>query len=239
MIFNFEERPSDSPYVEVVWRNHSESGGHFISMASSHWQMVITRHEGKTRLTVRGPETKATPAFCPPGADHFDIYFKHGTVMPDLLASQLRDGMVDLPEARSDSFWLHGSTWQFPDYENADTFIAFLVRDELLVREPVVEPALRAEPPELSVRSVQRRFLKATGLTRGSLIQIDRARYAASLLQHGVSILDTVDLAGYSDQPHLTRSLKYFIGQTPAQLKRKAGSSQLSFLSRLRQTTAY
>jgi hypothetical protein len=62
MIFNFEEKPSDSPYVEVVWRNHSESGGHFISMASSHWQMVITKHEGKTKLTVRGPETKATPA---------------------------------------------------------------------------------------------------------------------------------------------------------------------------------
>jgi AraC-like DNA-binding protein len=233
MIFNFEEKPSDSPFVEVVWRNHSESGGNFISMASSHWQMVITKHNGKTKLTVRGPETKATPAYCPPGAEHFGIYFKHGVVMPNLPAIHLRDGNLDLPEARSDSFWLNGSTWQFPDYENADVFVDRLVRDELLTREPAVDVASRIDLPVLSVRSVQRRFLKATGLTRGTLSQIDRARYATGLLQQGVSILDTVDLAGYSDQPHLTRSLKYFVGRTPAQLIRKDETSQLSFLSRM------
>ncbi len=33
-----------------------------------------------------------------------------------------------------------------------------------------------------------------------------------------MSILDTVERAGYFDQPHLTRSLKRFIGQTPAQI---------------------
>jgi hypothetical protein len=239
MIFNFEERPSDSPHVEVVWRNRSESGGQFISMASSHWQMVITKHEGKTKLTLRGPETKATPAYCPPGAEHFGIYFKHGVVMPHLPAIHLRDGMLDLPEGRSNSFWLNGSTWQIPDYENADTFVECLVHDELLTREPAVDAALRAVTPVLSVRSVQRRFLKATGLTRGTLSQIDRARYATSLLRREVSILDTVDLAGYSDQPHLTRSLKYFIGQTPAQLIQKDETSQLSFLSSMHQTPEY
>ena len=143
MIFNFEEKSSDSPFVEVIWRNHSESGGQFISMATSHWQMVVTKHQGKTKLTVRGPETKATSAYCPPGAEHFGIYFKHGVVMPQLPASQYRDGMVDLPEARSDSFWLNGSAWQFPNYENADTFVDRLVRGGLLIREPVVDTALR------------------------------------------------------------------------------------------------
>ena len=34
----------------------------------------------------------------------------------------------------------------------------------------------------------------------------------------GVSILDTAYEAGYFDQPHLTRSLKQFIGRTPAQI---------------------
>jgi methylphosphotriester-DNA--protein-cysteine methyltransferase len=147
--------------------------------------------------------------------------------------------MMDLPEARSDSFWLNSSTWQFPEYENADIFVDRLVRNELLAREPVVDTALQSDPPVLSVRSVQRRFLRATGLTRGTLSQIDRARYATSLLQQGVSILETVDRAGYADQPHLTRSLKYFIGQTPAQLFRKSDSDQLSFLSRLRQSSEF
>lgn len=233
MIFNFEERASDSPFVESIWRNHSESGGPFISMATSHWQMVVTRHAGQTRLTVRGPETQATPAYCPAGAEHLGVYFKHGSVLPHLPAGHLRDGMLDLPEASGDSFWLAGSAWQYPDFENMDTFVDRLVRAGLLVRETVVETALRTGLPELSVRSIQRHFLRATGLTRGALSQIDRARQATRLLQNGVSILDAIDLAGYADQPHLTRSLKHYIGLTPAQLIRKTEAVQLSFLSHL------
>jgi methylphosphotriester-DNA--protein-cysteine methyltransferase len=49
---------------------------------------------------------------------------------------------------------------------------------------------------------------------------MQRAQHAQALLQQGVSILDTVDEAGYFDQPHLTRSLKQFIGYTPAQIIR-------------------
>ncbi|MGI0013014.1 MAG: hypothetical protein ACREBU_06185 [Nitrososphaera sp.] len=55
MIFTFDERPSDSPFVERIWRTHSERAGSFSSLAMSHWEMVVTRHNGKTTLTVRGP----------------------------------------------------------------------------------------------------------------------------------------------------------------------------------------
>jgi methylphosphotriester-DNA--protein-cysteine methyltransferase len=55
-------------------------------------------------------------------------------------------------------------------------------------------------------------------LTHSALQQIERARQAAALLEQGLSILDVVCEAGYFDQPHLTRSLKRFIGQTPAQI---------------------
>jgi hypothetical protein len=34
----------------------------------------------------------------------------------------------------------------------------------------------------------------------------------------GVFRLETLWQAGYADQPHLTRSLKRFVGQTPAQI---------------------
>src|SRR5919109_3889893 len=57
-----DERPSDSIFVERIWRSHSEHAGHFLSMADSHWGMVVTKHRGRTILTVRGPETRATPA---------------------------------------------------------------------------------------------------------------------------------------------------------------------------------
>jgi AraC-like DNA-binding protein len=219
MNFNFDERASDSPFVERVWQTRSESAGSFISAAASHWEMVVTRYQGKTTFTVRGPETKATPADYPADAEFFGITFKLGAFMPHLPVKNLLDRKdVTLPEATSQSFWLHGSAWQLPDYENADTFVARLARAGLLVRDPVVEAVLKNRPLEMSLRSVQRRFLRATGLTRGVLDQIERARQAVTLLEQGVSIADAVYWAGYADQPHLTRSLKQFIGQTPGQI---------------------
>lgn len=221
MNFDFDERPSDSPFVEKVWRTQSDRSGSFISSAASQWEMVVTTYNGKTTFTVRGPETKATPADCPANAEFLGIIFKVGTFMPHLPLGKLIDrNDATLPEASSRSFWLHGEVWQIPDFENADTFVARLVRQELLVQEPVVEAVLQNRPLEMSLRSVQRRFLRATGMTRGTLDQIERAREAATLLEQGRSIADAIYQAGYADQPHLTRSLKRFMGQTPGQILR-------------------
>jgi AraC-like DNA-binding protein len=230
MIFSFDERPSDSPFVERIWRTRSERAGSFISLAMSHWEMVVTRHQGTTMLTVRGPETRATTLHCPADGEWLGIRFRLGTILPHLPASNLVDGDVNLPNAASRSFWLHGSAWQFPDFENADTFIDRLVRGGLLVRDPVVEAALQCQLKDISIRTAQRHVLRTTGLTHGAVRQIERARYATTLLQQGVPILDVVFEAGYFDQPHLTRSLKYFIGQTPAQIMDRSRSEQLSFL---------
>src|SRR4026209_972428 len=107
-------------------------------------------------MTVRGPETKATPIpVAIVGAEFFGIIFKHSTVMPYLPSGTLVDEAVDLPDASSKSFWLNGSAWQFPDYENADTFIGRLVQKEMLIHEPIVDSVLRGESQELSARSIQ------------------------------------------------------------------------------------
>jgi len=220
MNFDFDERPSDSAFVETIWRTRSEGGGPFTSLAESHWGMVVTRQHGNMTVTVRGPETKAMPAPVPEDAEFFGIIFRLGTFMPDLPARNLVDRELNLPEAASKSFWLKGAVWQFPDFENADTFVDRLVREGLLMRDCVVDDVLQNRPPEMSIRQVRRRFLRATGLTHGAIFQIERARRAMALLQQGASILDTVFEAGYFDQSHLTRSLKHLMGQTPAQILR-------------------
>jgi methylphosphotriester-DNA--protein-cysteine methyltransferase len=65
-------------------------------------------------------------------------------------------------------------------------------------------------------------------MTSGSIRQIQRARRATAQLQRGAAIADVAQDAGYYDQAHLTRSLKRFVGQTPAQVAR--GEAQLSLL---------
>jgi hypothetical protein len=221
MAFIFEDRPADSPCVDTIWRTRSAGAGSFISRAVSQWEIVVTRQEGKTTLTVRGPETRATPAPIPADAEFVGITFALGAFLPCLPLGALVDRAVTLPEATSTSFWLQGAAWPFPDYDTADTFVERLVRRGLLVRDTLVEAAVRGHPPDRSARSVQRHVVRATGLTQGAIGQIDRARRAAALLERGVSILDTVDQAGYADQPHLTTALRRLIGQTPAQIVRQ------------------
>jgi hypothetical protein len=230
MLFTIEARPSDSPFVETIWRARSERDGAFLSIASARWEMVVSKREGRTTLTVRGPETKVMPLECAAGGEWLGIRFRLGAVMPHLPASDLLDGAVNLPAAGSRSFWLHGFTWQYPDFERADAFVDRLVRRCLLVRDPVVDDFLSGGSNGHSARTAQRHIRQATGLTLSLVRQIERARHAAILLQHGASILDTVHEAGYFDQPHLTRSLRRFIGQTPAQLADPMRSAQLSLL---------
>jgi AraC-like DNA-binding protein len=166
----------------------------------------------------------------PEYAEFFGIVFKVGAFMPDMPTLTLVDRGETFPDASSQSFWLKSAAWQFPNYENAETFVNQLLREDLLVREPVVDAVIRQHLPDMSLRSIQRRFLRATGLTYRTMVQTERARRAALLLQGRISILDTVYELGYFDQPHLTKSLKYFIGQTPAQLMDPDRSTQLSLL---------
>lgn len=180
-------------------------------------------------LTVRGPETKATMADCPAHGEWFGIHFKVGTFMPLMRSSDLRDrNDVTLPNATRRSFWLNGSACDFPDFENAETFVKRLVQAGLIVADRTVEGAVRGELQNVTTRTEQRHVLQVTGLTLGTICQIERARRATLLLKRGTPILDVVHEAGYYDQAHLTRSLQRFIGQTPARIAR--GEQQLSLL---------
>ena len=219
----FDERSANSSFVEVIWHTHSVSAGDFISVAASNWELVITTFNGKTMITARGPETKASEADFPAHAEFFGITFKLGSFMPHLPLKTLLDRQdATLPEASSNSFWLHGSAWELPTFENADVFVDRLIRQGILVRDPVVEAAIQGHTPDISIRSLQYRFLQATGLNHKTIQQIERARSAVSLLEQGTPISDTAFELGYFDQAHLSNSLKRFMGGTPAQIVQKS-----------------
>jgi hypothetical protein len=228
-LIQFEDRLSDCPFVERVWRCRSLRGGRFTSVAAGHFEMALTRLRGKTFLTLRGPELMSSAAECPAEGEWVGIRFKIGTFMPQRPPGSLQNrNDLTLPDASSRAFWLNGSAWEYPDFENADAFVRRLVTRGLIVRDAAVDPVLRGEGGELSLRSGQRHFLRATGMTFSTYRQIERARYAAGLLKEGDSILDAVELAGYFDQAHLTRSVKRLIGMTPSRIRQ--GENQLSFL---------
>jgi methylphosphotriester-DNA--protein-cysteine methyltransferase len=138
--------------------------------------------------------------------------------VPQFPPGSFIDGTIHLPGVSGRSFSLCHSTWQFPNFENADTFVDQLARAGVLVQDSLLNAVHHGHSQSLSLRAVQYRVLRSTGLSRRTIRQIERARYATTLLKQGVSILDTAYAAGYSGQSHLTRSLKHFMGHTPSEI---------------------
>jgi hypothetical protein len=225
-----ESRSSDSPYIERVWRSRSHGVDRMTSIATAHWDLVFWEHRGQVSASVQGPESGAGPAPVPEDTTFFGISFSLGTSMPHIPINQLVDGFAEIPDATHRSFWLKGSAWRLPDYENAEAFVQRMVREDVLVRDPIVAAVLRGTSPDVSERTIQRRCAAATGLTRGAIRQINRARQAAVLIQEGVPVHDVIHRLGYFDQPHLARSLTRYIGRTATQLSDRDPSEPLSLL---------
>lgn len=230
MSLGFDVRPADTPLVDCVWRSRSSDVGRLVSVASSHWHLVVGGVDGVTEVTLHGPETHATRALVPPGAAWVGIRFRLGVVLQDLPVAGLVDRSVTLPPAGSRSFRWKGTAWRLPTYGNAEGLVGRLAREDLIGVEPVVDAVLRGTGAELSLRTVQRRFHAATGLTRRGVRSIERARLAGVRLRGGATPAEVTSELGYYDQPHLTRSLRRLLGRTPAELADPGGDEYLSLL---------
>ncbi len=214
----FEGRESDSPYIEAVWRGQAGRDYAPVCPASNRWHLLFLKQHGRVKVSVEGPLTKATPVTQEEGTEWFGVTFPLGFFLPSVPISNLQNERAILPLAAKTSFDLAGSSFQFPDYENVETFVNKLVREDLLVSDETVKAVLAGRTPEVSLRTMRRRFLSATGLTYKAIAQIERANQAVAFLEQGIPLLDVAYQAGYADQSHMTRSLKHFIGYTPAQI---------------------
>jgi hypothetical protein len=220
MDLDVEHRPSDSPYVTRVWRSRTgREVDEMTAVAYARWDLVFWEQHGAMHVSVVGPEPRAYRAPVPHGAVSFGINFEIGAVLPRLPAGRRVDGHIDLPDVSRRRFHLAGSSWALPTYDNAEVFVERLVREGVIVRDRLVADVHRGASNDRSSRTVQRRFLAATGLTRGAARQIDRARNAATLIQEGAPTHDVIEELGYYDQAHLCRSLRHYIGRTPTQLR--------------------
>jgi AraC-like DNA-binding protein len=82
-----------------------------------------------------------------------------------------------------------------------------------------------AELVGLSPYYFARTFEKETGLPPHLYLEGIRIKRARQFLDRGETLVSTAMLTGYSDQSHLTRRFKRFLGITPGQYARGAGES--------------
>jgi hypothetical protein len=221
----FETRRSDSPWVDTVWTCASERVTAMTSVAGVRWGLVFWTQAGRAYAAITGPETRTSTAPVPAGATFTGIEFAVGTSLRAVPTPALVDGGVELPDTTRRTFRLDGARFQTPGPDDAEALVERLVRAGIVVRDPLVAEVLRGHRPASSERTVERRFRAATGLTRGAVRQIERARTAAELLAAGEPAADVVAKLDYFDEPHLARALRCYVGRTAGQLRAGTGGA--------------
>jgi hypothetical protein len=229
VVIEYEDRPSDSPFIERVWRSRSDAVDWMTSIATAHWTLVVWRAGRDWRSAVQGPETGATVAPVPPETEFVGIRLSLGTALEQLPAERLVDGGSEFPNASRGSMRIFGHTMPLLTYDDAEELVRRLLRAGVIVHDPMVSDVLGGWSPGVTARTIRRHFLSATGLTPGVVRQIERAREAAMLIRTGAPIAGVAHDLGYFDQPHLARSLGRFIGCTASEL-RSGTAGQLSLL---------
>ncbi|MGC4851356.1 helix-turn-helix domain-containing protein [Micromonospora sp. DT15] len=225
MGLRFETRGSDSPWVDTVWTCTSEQVTAMTSVAGVRWGLVFWEQAGRAYASITGPETRTGTAPVPHGATFTGIEFAVGTSLRAVPTPTLVDGGIELPDTTRRTFRLDGARWETPGPDDAEALVDSLVRAGTVVRDPLVAELLRGHGPVVSARTVERRFRAATGLTRGAVRQIERARASAELLAGGDAAADVVAKLDYFDEPHLARALRRYLGRTVRQLREGTGGA--------------
>lgn len=214
----FEGRESASPYIDRIWRGHNLENYRPICPAETRWNLLFLKRGRKVTVSVEGAASRPVMKREPAETEFLVVQFPLGVYLPQLPAGHLVNTDAQLPDASPRSFFLYGTSWELPTFDNVEILIERLVNQDILVSDHIVADVIKGYEPAVSERTVRRRFLHATGMTPTSIYQINRARRAALLLDRGTAVLDVVYEAGYADQSHMTRSLRRFLGQTPTQL---------------------
>ncbi|MEU4424100.1 helix-turn-helix domain-containing protein [Actinoplanes sp. NPDC024001] len=225
MGLRFETRGSDSEWVDTVWTCTSERVTEMTSVATARWGLVFWQRDGQAYASVTGPETRTGTAPVPEGAGFVGIDFAVGTSLRALPAAVLVDRGAELPGTTRRTFRLDGACWETPGPDDAEALVDRLVRAEVVIRDPLVTAVRRGHQPEVTDRTLERRFRAATGLTQGAVRQIERARRACELLAAGVPSAGVIGDLDYFDEPHLARALRRYVGRTAGQLRDGAGGA--------------
>ena len=169
---------------------------------------------GRHQAAITGPESRWGLAPVPGDGQFVGVQFAVGTSLNTIATSALVNGGLELSDVTRRSFSLAGMVWETRRYDNVEDLVHRLVRRGVVIRDPVVVDVLSGGLPDVTSRTLERRFRRATGLTHGAVRQIARARSAAEQLAAGVPVADVAHAHGFFDELHLARALARFVGRT-------------------------
>ena len=216
------QRPASSPYLDSITELRFTAAGETLLQPDGCWDIAILKRGDDVQVLRTGLTTRAVVYDHQPGDETLVISFKPSAFMPLMPGEAMRDEGVVLEKFGRANFWIGTDVREIPNFDNADVFVDHLVRQEIIQSNDVVASILEGQPKAMSERTMQRHFLRTTGLTYKSFTLIERAQQAASLLRLGRPAADVAFALGYADQAHMINSLKAIMGQTPGQIAKAA-----------------
>lgn len=214
-----QSRKSENPYIDTVWQTKNIADGVYIATPDGSWDLIVAIDEtGAKFMLLAGQATKPAKIPYKAGTGSIVISFAPGAYMPYYPANELLDNAIMLTNFDDEHFILAGHTFAFPTFDNAEELVEKLVKVNILKNDNVVQSELHGKPKAMSVRGKQRHFSQTTGMTKKYLDQIKQAQKAVSLLKQGKKPIEAAMEAGYTDQPHLAKSLRKIMDSKPSEI---------------------
>ncbi|HSW91158.1 MAG TPA: helix-turn-helix domain-containing protein [Candidatus Saccharimonadales bacterium] len=218
MSFTYEDKHPDSLYVDKIWHTHTTSDGVFTAGLDGNWDIIISRVDGKARVTVNGIGKHAVQVPYVAGIDSVGIALKPGVFLRDIKGKDIVDSQRTLSKGDIAYVDIGGRSFKIPDFDSAEVFVDELISNDILLVNSVVSSLSNDHVNGVSDRSLRRHTMGTTGLSPYFFHQIQRAQHATQLLQQGTPIAQVAIEAGYTDQAHMTKAVKALMGLTPAQI---------------------
>ena len=149
MTFDYEEKPSRSRFVDIIWQTHDTSDGTYLAAADACWDMIFIRSATRVRALLSGPSSQITPVPYKAGNRNVGIRFHRGTFLTHVPATVMVDTTERCPCPRDGDFLLAGLGWPVPRTRRR-RFVAGLEGRGLLSDDPLVLAALRGDSPPTS-----------------------------------------------------------------------------------------
>lgn len=210
-----EFRPSDSPHILGVTRRHY-TGNTDVTVPDCCWDILVIKQHDQTEVILTGTITQPIPLEFAPGTEVMNITFQPDTFLSEFPAPKMLNNGLVLRPAGKNKVRLGSDIVEIPSFDNAEEFVNKLCKIGAMKNDSIVSGILDGKPLASSERSVQRHFMQTTGLTLKFMQQVQRAQLAVDMLRAGHRIVDIAHTLGYTDQAHMTRSLKGIMGITPA-----------------------
>lgn len=222
-----ETREADSPsaarFIARIEQVEYTAAAVEVARPDGTWDLVFRQGRNGLMVLQTGQTDRVVQLPGEAGERYFNIAFRPEVYMPRRPGASMTNLGHVHELAGQRGCLIDGEQLELPTFDNAERFVMALASRGLIEVDRLVLRAGQAGWRGVDDRSLQRHSAHVTGLSPKKLQQIIRADAAATLLQQGLRPADVAAELGYTDQAHLSHSLRRILDITPGQLKPEAG----------------